>query len=746
MTEEPSTQQDEVSLKLAQVWLRRNKPEHAIPRLRELITHNPGIADVHVLLGSALLRQERYGEAEAVFAQGLARDPNLPELHKGYIESMVVQAGIHAAFHRYQLERVDDRPIDSEPAAVHCCVVARNEALRLPFFLNYYRQLGVHRFFFVDNGSTDDTMEFLLGQPDVHLWRSPMSFNQANFGSAWFELLLRRYGRGRWWVMADADELLVYADVERASLPALCRQLNNAGKRALTAILIDMYSDHPIARTDYHVGEDFRVICPYFDRQIFHRKYERAGPYHNMTIYEGGARERVFGSKGGWFQVKTPLLRYDTDCILSGGQHLTNLPATLIADAQAAVLHFKYFSSFPEHARQEARRGEHHAGAHDYHEYVHKLTDESLTLFHPEHSIRLENSAQLEQLGVLRRGEIAALAEEELFPHIPPVAGSPHRPFWSVMITVFGRSDFLEQSLLSVLNQAPSASDMEIMVVSDGGVSPEQQQSIAACIEHVGRDRVHLHQLAQNAGHPHIFNICVALATGEWVHILHDDDVVAPGFYAALAAGAAEPDAAAAFCRCRIVDEQGSEVSLTPLEQEQAGVLRDWLERIASFCRIQTPAMMVRRAAYERLGGYSPAAGSAFDWEMWQRLAAYFTVWYEPRVLATFRRHAQAVSAPLMRSGQQVLDARKSVEIAQLYLPHDRRDRLAHAARANYARYALKTAQQFAAVGDPAACLANLQAAMRCSQAEDVMNELGFLLSSRLNTIHDAFSAESNPG
>lgn len=730
MSQTPSAQPDSVALKLARVWLQRGKPAHAIQGLRNLLQQNVRMVEAYVLLGGALLHQDRAAEAELVFAQGLAHDPNLPELHKGLIESIIAQNGIDAAFRRYQLQRLDSRPIDTAPDAVCCCSVVRNELVRLPFFLDYYRQLGVRRFFVVDNVSSDGTEDYLLAQDDVHLWCSQMSFNQANFGSAWFELLLRRYGRNRWWVMADADELLVYPDAEMLSLPALCQMLDAQKKRALPAILIDMYNDLPIAETIYRAGEDFRTVCPFFDRQFYHRSHEHAGPYHNMTLYEGGARERVFGPARHWFQIKTPLLRYDTDCILSGGQHLTNLPATLIANAQGAVLHFKYFSSFPGYARQEAERGEHHAGAKDYQEYVQALANDHLSFFDPQHSVRLEGSAQLERLGALRRGEIVAAVEELIFPPIRPMLQMVDCPFWSVMITVYGRTDYLKQALLSVLSQALSAAEMEIVVVSDGGISVEQQQAIASCVQEFGQGRVRLHQLAENAGHPHIFSICLDLATGQWVHILHDDDTIEPDFYAALTEGiAAQPELGAAFCRCRIVDERGNAVRETPLEQEQAGPLQDWLNRIAAFCRLQTPAIAVRRAAYEQVGGYCPAARSAFDWEMWQRLATHFAVWYEPRTLATYRQHNATASSSLLRNGGQVADALMAIEVAQRYLPADRRADFARAARANYARRALQLAQQFANEGDVEAVLANLRAAVKCSQAEDVTSELLHVLT-----------------
>jgi len=43
----------------------------------------------------------------------------------------------------------------------------RNEYARLPYFLDYYRQMGVAHFLIVDNDSTDDTRMFLQNQPDV---------------------------------------------------------------------------------------------------------------------------------------------------------------------------------------------------------------------------------------------------------------------------------------------------------------------------------------------------------------------------------------------------------------------------------------------------------------------------------------------------------------------------------------------------------------------------------------------------
>ena len=71
----------------------------------------------------------------------------------------------------------------------------RNEIIRLPYFLEYYRKLGVAHFLIVDNDSDDGTGEYLADQPDVSLWHTTHSYKLSRFGVDWLTWLQIKIGR-----------------------------------------------------------------------------------------------------------------------------------------------------------------------------------------------------------------------------------------------------------------------------------------------------------------------------------------------------------------------------------------------------------------------------------------------------------------------------------------------------------------------------------------------------------------------
>jgi glycosyltransferase involved in cell wall biosynthesis len=705
------------------IMLYRKAVQHQV--LNDRVQQAKGRAEELQSITKISIQKSDFSTALAAYQRAIDLNPNDAELHKQYINIIVADKGIDAAFEYYELVRQDCKKIDVPASDLLCCVVVRNEVLRLPYFLKYYRQKGVAKFLIIDNQSTDETLSYLLQQPDVYVWASAKSFNQVNFGSVWFELLLRKYGVDRWCLTVDADELLYYPDCESKTIIQLCQELDQKHYRAYTAMLLDMYADRAIQDTYYQSGQNFLEVCPYFDRQYYHRKYEQSGAYGNQTIYVGGLRERIFGKNGNYLLSKVPLLKYGPEVVIVGGQHLTNLPASKIARGNGCLLHFKYFSIFPDYVAQEIQRKEHSDNAHQYSEYFKTLSSTAdLKLYDESHSVRLQNSQQLVQAGILQVEPDDKPVFKLEIPQILQLPPQTHRPFWSVMITAYNRVNYLEQSLRSVLAQAPDAEEMQIEVVNDGAPASVQAE-IAAIVDGVGQGRVSFYRHPENIGHPHIFNICIERAQGRWVHLLHDDDWVESGFYAALKSGIEQrPEVGAAFCRYQVIDEIWQEHWLSDLERSTPGILPNWLDRIAVACHIQFPAIAIEREVYETLGGFCDRANSTFDWEMWQRIAIRYPVWYEPQPLANFRSHAGAESHHLKQSGQQIADVRKAIEIAQNYLPSRTTKSFSSRALENQAGRALRMANQQLQRGDRSAAIANLSEALQCSQAPAILQAL----------------------
>ncbi len=707
----------DIQCNLGRVWQRQGKLDKAQLSFQKALEIHPGYAPAYLGWGQVLRDQENVQDAITVFQTGLRSNPNSAELHKALVDDIVTQSGAVAAEAFYQLERQDSHLIEFETSDVLCCTVVRNEVLRLPYFFSYYRQKGIARFLVVDNESTDGTLAYLLAQPDVYVWRSSYSFNQANFGAAWFEVLLRQHGIGHWCLIVDADELLVYDGCEQTSIPALCRDLDDKGKSVFSAVLLDMYSDRAVEDTHYAPCQAFLNVCPYFDRVFYHARYEDAGPYHNQACYVGGMRQRVFGTQGDFVLNKVPLIKYNLDCILMGGQHWTNRRRAQIAVNTGCLLHFKYFSTFPTYVRHEVERREHYDQGVQYIQYAAVLAGKaSLTLYDQSCSERFVDSHQLVNLGIINAPIALAQASRESieFPPIAPLILDDPRPFWSVMITAYTRIEYIAKALRSVLDQAPHPRDMQIEVINDAA-SPEIRARLEALVQSIGGNRVTFYSHSEHLGHPHIFNLCIQRARGQWVHILHDDDWIEPGFYEALMHGIINvPNVGAAFCRHGRANEVGERVWISPLERDTPGILDNWLDCIAVHCRLQFASIVVKRLAYETVGGFSPHAESAFDWDMWKRLAVRFPVWYEPHILAHFFQGTTSETHRLIRVGEQIAHARRSIEVATSYLPVDQVDELTYRAKQHCAAYALTLSKELRRQGNEQAAIATLQEGMKC--------------------------------
>ena len=296
------------------------------------------------------------------------------------------------------------------------------------------------------------------------------------------------------------------------------------------------------------------------------------------------------------------------------------------------------------------------------------------------------------------------------YPEIDALSGEVDRPIWSVMIPTYNCDKLLGETLASVLTQDPGATQMQIQVVDD--CSPEGNPE--AVVKSLAANRVEFHRHEKNVGATENFNSCLRQARGHFVHILHGDDTVLPGFYRHLGRAFEEkPAVGAAFCRDLYMDEYSHWQRVRPLQRREAGILDNFLERIAVRQEIQFAAIVVRRDVYEKLGGFHPGLYHSADWEMWKRIAANYPIWYEPKPLACYRVFDDNDSSHLIRTGANIVDTRKCIEISRSYLPPKRAGDLSRKAMEHQAKYALILARRLTLRGDIAAAVAQIRESLK---------------------------------
>ena len=319
---------------------------------------------------------------------------------------------IRAIRKRRELTVVADRTRSIGSADILVFSTLRNERIRLPYFLRYYRDLGVGHFLIVDNGSDDGSREYLLDQPDVSLWSSAASYKRARFGVDWLNWLQMHHGHGHWTLVVDPDEFLVYPFCDTRPLRALTDWLDASSIRSFGAMLVDMYPKGNITAQPYADGQDPFEIASWFDSGNY--TISRNHRYGNLWI-QGGPRARMFfpdDPARAPALNKVPLVKWHRDYAYVSSTHML-LPRglNLVYDewggekASGCLLHAKFLDGFAAKSAEELKRRQHYANSGEYRAYDDGLKDRPDLWC--KWSEKYINWRQLEILGLMSKGNWA---------------------------------------------------------------------------------------------------------------------------------------------------------------------------------------------------------------------------------------------------------------------------------------------------------------------------------------------------
>src|SRR5262245_37206010 len=161
------------------------------------------------------------------------------------------------------------------------------------------------------------------------------------------------------------------------------------------------------------------------------------------------------------------------------------------------------------------------------------------------------------------------------------------------MIPAYNCGPYLRRTLESVLCQDPGPNEMQIEVV-DGGSTKDDPEKV---VKELGKGRIAFHRLESNKGPATTFNTCIKRSSGHWVHILHGDDMVIPGFYEAYAGAISVHPQAVMVVGGNTTINENDEVLFENSRKdiENVGVIRNFAEQQGFLQRAQFPAVVVRR-------------------------------------------------------------------------------------------------------------------------------------------------------
>lgn len=221
------------------------------------------------------------------------------------------------------------------------CVVRNGEAYVRPF-LEHHLGLGVAHVVFLDNGSTDGTVERARESDRVTILSCDLPYEK--YENVMKRYLARRFSRGRWNLCVDIDELFEYPFSNVLPLPSLVEYLNRHQYTAVVAQMLDMLPEGPLQEARIAPGRRLEETFPFYDvTDVRHTKY----PFGNLSnpavkMHWGGIRKAVFGTDNGL--TKAALVKADDSVDLFVKYH--HAENVKVADFTGVLLHFPFTDAF----------------------------------------------------------------------------------------------------------------------------------------------------------------------------------------------------------------------------------------------------------------------------------------------------------------------------------------------------------------------------------------------------------------
>ncbi|MEJ2008461.1 MAG: glycosyltransferase [Acidobacteriota bacterium] len=220
-------------------------------------------------------------------------------------------------------------------------------------------------------------------------------------------------------------------------------------------------------------------------------------------------------------------------------------------------------------------------------------------------------------------------------------------PAVSVGIPVYNGSDYIAEAIESVLSQ--TFGDFEL-IVSDNCSTDNTGQIVCSFDD----PRIRYIRNSENLGLVGNSNKCLELARGNYISILHHDDIMMPDNIERKVRLLNEHrDVGFVHSNIFIIDPEGEVVSRNIWNKDSRSdyvekgitIFHRFLQSLPLGASIFIGAVLARRECYERLGGFSAELPHCSDSEMWMSMSLFYNVACFGTPLVKYRVHPSSASS-----------------------------------------------------------------------------------------------------
>ena len=227
-------------------------------------------------------------------------------------------------------------------------------------------------------------------------------------------------------------------------------------------------------------------------------------------------------------------------------------------------------------------------------------------------------------------------------------------PAVTVLLPVYNAEAFLEEALASVVTQ--TFTDFRLLAVDDGSTDG----SLNILERHADADPRITVISRPNTGIVGALNEMARLARSPLLARMDADDVAMPDrFQRQIALFDAKPKAVCVGGGIEMITESGRPIMTPAPVTGDANIQR---EALAGRTPISHPSAMIRREAFEAVGGYNADSYPAEDLDLFLRLGELGELHNVPETVLRYRMHGNSISVRL--SERQVHKMREACERA----------------------------------------------------------------------------------